>query len=218
MNLRITLDVLLDRLPDLRLAKAVEDHTAWLSVDYMQVGDEEHNLDQAYSFIVRLILELADESTLALFHPETGRMNYWNDEVIGNLLRPGGLENFTRMTEVPVSRVASDDEALAAATAKAKERWPEFLAAYEERTPDDSFGVKVPITAGGNTEHIWVAVTGLEPEYVHGTLGNDPLDLGDLKFGSVVEVPVDDVEDWYYTIGDVEPVGIFSLKAVTKEF
>ena len=99
-----------------------------------------------------------------------------------------------------------------AAVAEARTTWPQFVEAFKKRD-GENFGIKAPITANGRTEFIWVEVTGLEPEYIHGTLGNDPVDLGDLKYGSQVEVPLEDLNDWGY-IRNGEPVGMFTVKVL----
>ena len=54
------------------------------------------------------------------------------------------------------------------------------------------------MTHAGNTEFIWITVTGIEGDRVYGTLGNDPGNLGSLKFGSKVSVLVADLNDWCY--------------------
>lgn len=58
-------------------------------------------------------------------------------------------------------------------------------------------------------------MVGLEPNYIHGTLANDPVSLGDLKLGSPVEIPLADMQDWCYFQGD-EPIGLFSIVAVRE--
>jgi len=74
--------------------------------------------------------------------------------------------------------------------------------------------VKAGITVDDVTEFIWIEVLGLEPDFIHGTLANDPVDLGDLALGSRVEVPLADLSDWAYAKGDGPPVGLFSVQAV----
>ena len=44
---------------------------------------------------------------------------------------------------------------------------------------------------------------------ISGTLGNEPVDLGDLQLGSSVTFPEEDVNDWAYSKGD-ELIGLFS--------
>jgi len=102
--------------------------------------------------------------------------------------------------------------------AEARRRWPEFVEAFRAKA-GENFGVKAPLTVDDDREFIWIEVVGLEPDYVHGTLGNEPVALGWLKMGDRVEVPVKDVTDWAY-LRDGQPVGMFSVKvldAVAKE-
>ncbi|RYD55351.1 MAG: hypothetical protein EOP83_21690, partial [Verrucomicrobiaceae bacterium] len=61
------------KMPELRLRKAIEDHTAWLSVDLMSGFLGDLPVDVYYPYIFRLIRELADDDTLAIFRPETGQ-------------------------------------------------------------------------------------------------------------------------------------------------
>lgn len=65
------------------------------------------------------------------------------------------------------------------------------------------------------TEFIWLNVLGCEPRYVHGTLANTPVNLGDLKLHDQVEVPVDDIRDWGY-LSDGASIGFFSVTAIHK--
>ena len=102
------------------------------------------------------------------------------------------------------------------AVAEARDRWPEFVEAFHERREGEWFSVKVPVTVDGVTEFIWVEVTGIEPEYIHGTLGNDPVDLGGLKMGDVVEVPVAELNDWSIRYPDGDSHGMFTLEAIDR--
>ena len=210
-------DEVAEEIGELRLRRAILEHQAWLSVDLMVPVDEDLPLEDFYPLIIRLIYELAGDDVLAVLRPETGQINVWDDEVLGALLKPDGIEQFNRVDPfVPVVPVADDDPAMKAAVAEARERWPEFAEAFAKRGNDDAFSVKAPVTVGGNTEFIWIEVTGLEPEYIHGKLGNEPVALEGLQLGSVVEVPVADLNDWFYAIGEAEPVGLFTVKVVQE--
>ena len=59
-------------------------------------------------------------------------------------------------------------------------------------------------------------VFGLEPEYVHGHLINDPIHTTKLKKGSQVEVPAADVSDWVCPDSDGNPLGNFTQQAVAE--
>ncbi len=76
-------------------------------------------------------------------------------------------------------------------------------------------GVKVRLTVDEVTEYIWIKPIGFEPHFVHGTLANDPVDLGDLKIDDQVELPIEDVCDWGY-LQNGEPVGFYSVKAIQQ--
>ncbi len=102
-----------------------------------------------------------------------------------------------------------------AAVETARRRWPEFVEAFQTRSgnSEDKFSVKAPIESNGNVEFIWLDVIGLEPDYIHGTLANDPVDLGDLVLGSQVEVPVKDLNDWAF-FKDGVASGMFTVAAI----
>lgn len=213
------MEELLPKIHDLRLRKAVADHDAWLSVDLIGDGqdiDAEPDPAEFYPHIAKLIVELADEETLGIFQPDTSEINIWSNEVAEKMLSPDAYETFSEETNVPVIEIADDDPDLVASIEKARETWPEFVAAFQEKGRGcTNFGVKAEMTFEDEKEYIWLDVIGLEPRYVHGTLANDPVALGDLKLGSQVEVPLEDVQDWCY-LKNGEPVGLYSLAAVQK--
>jgi uncharacterized protein YegJ (DUF2314 family) len=101
------------------------------------------------------------------------------------------------------------------AVAQARSEWPRFVAAFEARA-GRNFAVKAPITHADNTEFIWIEVTALEGDRVYGELGNDPGNLGSLKFGSKVSVPLADLNDWCYMDEEGKLTGGFTVEAVQK--
>ncbi len=201
---------------ELRLRKAVADHEAWLSVDLISSENDGKDPSEYYPRIAKLIIELADEDTLAIFRPESNAINVWSEELVERLSRPNAHEEFASPTNVPVISISDDDPAMMAAVETAKRRWPDFVEAFKQkRSKESEFAVKVKLTIEDNTEFIWVDVIGLEPNYIHGKLANDPVDLGDLKLGSRVEVPISDVCDWCYFENEI-PIGLFSLEAIKQ--
>lgn len=201
-------------IPDLRLRKAVQEHQAWLSVDLLGSGDAESGQAASYAAIIRLIEALADETVLAVTRPATGQMCEWSDDVLEALLRPNGEASFHRSANIPIVEVSADDPAMKAAVAEARRCWPEFVSAFASRQPQDVFSVKAPVTRGETTEFIWLEVTGLEPDYIHGRLSNAPLALEGLKLGSQIEVPVSEINDWVCVTGDGGPKGGFTIQVV----
>jgi uncharacterized protein YegJ (DUF2314 family) len=202
----------LEYVQELRLRKAVEEHQAWLSVDLISLHDKNAAPESAYPRIARLIAELAGPDCVGLFQPGPGRISVW-DEALENKLRgPDCLEAFGVEANVPVIGVEDDDPRMKAAVEQARARWPEFVEAFQKRD-GENFSIKAPITADNRREFIWVEVNGLEPEYIHGTLANNPVDLGNLKMGDRVEVPLKDLNDWAF-LRNGEAVGMFTVKVV----
>jgi uncharacterized protein YegJ (DUF2314 family) len=116
---------------------------------------------------------------------------------------------------VPMIEVPPDDALMNEAVEKARQGWPRFVAAYEEGA-GETFSVKAPLTHADTTEFIWIAVTSLEGECIYGTLGNEPVDLGPLKLGSKVSVPVAELNDWIYIDRQGNMAGGFTIEAVQK--
>jgi uncharacterized protein YegJ (DUF2314 family) len=116
---------------------------------------------------------------------------------------------------LPIVEVSGDDPLMVKAVEKARESWPKFVAAYEADA-GENFSIKAPVTHGENTEFIWISVTAIEGDNVYGELANDPGDLGPLKLGSKVSVPVSDLNDWCYIDGDGNLKGGYTIEAVQK--
>jgi uncharacterized protein YegJ (DUF2314 family) len=93
------------------------------------------------------------------------------------------------------------DQEMAAAVAEAKRRWPEFLAAWKDRTPQGRFDVKASFAdaPGGEAELMWVGVQSLDGDAVRGILKNQPHNLKTIKSGDVVTVPAAQVVDFAFT-------------------
>jgi uncharacterized protein YegJ (DUF2314 family) len=205
------------KIPELRLRKIVEEHTAWLAVDLLHAFESELPADLHYPFIFRLIRELADDDTLAIFRPETGEINVWTAEVAARLGSYDPLEEFAKPVHSPVIEVSGDDPRMQAAVAEAQRRFPEFRERWAARAEGEGFLVKASIPKDGRegSEVIWIEVTGLEPDFIHGTLANQPVDLGDLNSGDAVEVPVGNLYDWAIAARDMDaPLGLFTEKVV----
>ena len=197
---------------DLRLKKAIEDHRAWMAVDYMHGFVPDRPREGYYLPIARLIAELADDSCLAIYHPESGRINVWDPGLKEALLGPDPLKHFSTPANPPVWNVKEGDREMAAAVAEARRRLPEFVDAFR-RQDGGRFSIKAPITAGGTTEHIWIEVDRIEDDRIGGTLGNEPVNLGGMKLGDRVDVAMAEVEDWVF-VRDGDPQGLFTAKTL----
>ncbi|MFN7140514.1 MAG: DUF2314 domain-containing protein, partial [Limisphaerales bacterium] len=208
------MEKLVEEVRELRLRKALEEHTAWLSVDLIRLTDESVPRESAYQAIGKLISELSGAGCLAILHPGSSAINVWDAELAEKLRGADVMEVFAESTGLPVVQVADDDPRMVAAVAQARSTWPEFVEAFKKRD-GENFAIKAPITVNERTEFIWIEVDGLEPEYIHGTLANDPVDLGNLKLGSRVEVPLKELNDWGF-IRHNEPVGMFTVKVLQE--
>lgn len=206
-----------ERIPDLRLRKAVSEHRAWLSVDLTSPFDSTLTPDLFYPYIFRLIRELADEDTLVIFRPETGEINIWSKEVADNLGSSDPLENFAVPVHSPVISVSDQDPRMKEAVEEARRNFGEFRLRWAERKEDAAFIVKASIQRGSRNEVIWLEVTGLEPDFIHGTLANEPVNLEGLKAGDTVEVPIADLYDWAIAGTGMEaPLGLYTEKVVRE--
>jgi uncharacterized protein YegJ (DUF2314 family) len=204
-----------ERMPELRLRKALEEHAAWISVDLMHgfVGDLPPDI--YYPYIFRLIRELADEDTLAILRPETGEINIWNDEVATRLGSMEPLEAFATPVHSPVISVSDQDPRMKDAVDEARGTFATFRENWAGRGSEDFFLAKVPLRDGENSEIIWIEVIGLEPEFIHGTLANEPVNVEGYHSGDRIEAPIKDIYDWAIAKqGADAPLGLFTEKVV----
>ncbi|MEZ0274606.1 MAG: DUF2314 domain-containing protein [Roseimicrobium sp.] len=197
------------KVPNLRFATIIREHSAWLAIDLMDGITAPQMRDRAYQMIGKGISALADDDTLALLCPQHNYFNLWSEELEKNLCGPNPLSAFKEEVKAPVIGV-QNSSTMEEAIAEARRRWPEFVEAFKARDPNDTrFIVKAAFITGEDTEHMWMEVFGVEPEYVHGHLVNEPIHHPTLKRGSQVEVPVSDISDWVFAKDD-EPVGNFT--------
>jgi len=109
---------------ELRFAQAVEDHKAWLSVDLMQSADPEANHSHLPQ-IAKLIAELAGPDCLAIYHPETHKINVWDSSLEDKLRGRNPLQDFASSAFVPVTEVEGEDPRIGTC-AGSRRRWPEL--------------------------------------------------------------------------------------------
>jgi uncharacterized protein YegJ (DUF2314 family) len=103
-----------------------------------------------------------------------------------------------------------------AAVDEANRRWPEFVAALQNRkAPDEIFAVKARFTEGEEEEFMWVSVDRIDGERILGRLENSPAMIKSLREGDLVTVPRENLNDWLYSSGG-EPVGGFTMKVMEE--
>ncbi len=80
---------------------------------------------------------------------------------------------------------------------------------------DGKFAVKAPFSDGTNTEYMWLLVTELDDQEIHGHLDSVPMNFVQLRAGDTVHVPISELSDWVYKLDD-ELVGGFSTKVIAQ--
>src|SRR6266478_6367177 len=201
-----------EHINELRLRKVVLEHRAWLSVDAYGMNEDE----DPYQYIGKLVASLVDTDCLALYSPATDQITIYDPAMEETLRGPQPLEVFDQNPFVPVTSISEDNPDFKAAVEEAKRRWPEFVAAFEKRQPDQVFGVKVPFQDGDDTEFMWISVSAIEGDSILGKLDNDPVDVKTVKAGDQVRIQLADLNDWAY-MEENEMKGGFTVKILTKQ-
>lgn len=204
-------------MPDLRLQTLFGQHRAWFSCDAMGVdaSTPEPEIRKWYQLLGKLIAELLDDNCLLIYLPDSDSLFPVNEESEAALRSDDPIEALQETITIPIIQVADDDPLMVQAVERAHKEWPRFLAAFEAKQ-GENFSVKAPVTAGGNTEYIWIEVTTIEGDRIYGKLGNDPANLGKLKLGSKVSLPKKQINDWAYLDGKGDLVGGFTIEAIKK--
>ncbi len=98
----------------------------------------------------------------------------------------------------PVYSFEGDDADMNAAVAKARDTIGTFISALENRKPSQTyFGVKKPYrTSDKDYEHIWIDHVSYDGAQFHGTIGNLPANVPELKMGQKVAVLRGEISDW----------------------
>lgn len=206
-----------EKVPNLRYAQIIRDHQAWLALDLVGGKNTTLQPEEAYRLIGKAISALADEDVMAILCPQHRFFNLWSAELETILCGDSPLDALQEEVKAPVIGVP-DGQVIENAIAEARRRWPEFVASFKSREPDDErFIVKAPFVGeNGHREHMWLQVFGLEPEYVHGHLVNHPMHTAKLKQGSQVEVPVAEVSDWVCPDAEGNALGNFTQQAIAQ--
>jgi len=72
-----------------------------------------------------------------------------------------------------------------------------FIDRLAHPSPAQSYaGVKVPLTEGAITEHVWMSHLSFDGSRFRGVLGNDPVDLHHVKLGDTLVAVRDSISDW----------------------
>lgn len=185
--------------PDLHLA--IVSHQAFLCAAALDIAPGSQPKTRPEAAVIRLIVELAEPETLAIFDPQTGQVSLWNDDVFMRFLRPGSSPHFSACSVPAEFRIDRSQATRSHFLRPALARFPEFKEAFSRRRSGEHFTVKALVTDGGRTECIWILVDALHQETVEGRLANHPVSLPSLRYGSLVAVRISDIQDWAYPSG-----------------
>lgn len=170
-------------------------HRAWVNINLMHGPPAGVSIAAAYQALGRLAAELLDRDTVGFCFPRQGVLGVVGEATPEFLRSPTLLADATWGAQGPVLQVGAHDEAMAAATARARAELPEFMRRF--RTGEGvRFAVKVPLTADGVTEHVWMEVRAIDEAWVEGTLSNAPEKIRGWAFGQPMKVALSEVEDW----------------------
>jgi len=204
-------DKLAKEIDDPELQQAVAANKAWMSIDW--VGKEEPaDLKAAYRDMGKIAAAMAAPDALAIYSPEEGQLSVFNDAVATAMKSDDPLVIFDGASDETVS-IRDNDPQIKAAQDKARKMWPDFTRAYEAKS-GSNFAVIGRIVEGENSEYMWLSVTSIDKDKVHGTLDNRPVALTSLKMGQELHINVSEVDDWIYIGADNVPVGGFTKEAM----
>jgi uncharacterized protein YegJ (DUF2314 family) len=213
-------DEVAEEVPELRRRKAVADHKAWLSMDLLMAGEDSPpdaaTLREIYGVIGKVIAELADDDCLALFAPEQSFLIPYSQDLLDRLRGPDVIAAIGDTPGVPVVPVGDNAVAMEVAEREARERFPEFVRLFEERSDRQTFAAKGRFEQNGENEFMWLKVTAIEGELIYGILDNDPVHCTRLRAGDRTTIKLDDLNDWVVTEGDTMRGG-FTIKVLAPE-
>jgi uncharacterized protein YegJ (DUF2314 family) len=200
-----------------RIRTAILEHTAWISCDLITWMDEDSDEAQADILIGQLLAEFADDNCLAVIDLlDQSVYPFIEEETEAALRSKNPRKALEELPYDPVITVSSDDPEMLAAVQTARDRWPEFVEAFENRTDGQHFAMKARFEENDFVEFMWVTVTAIEGELVLGVLDSDPADVRSIRCGDRVRVTLDNLNDWMYVSGDEEPIGGFTIAVLTK--
>lgn len=198
-----------------KLRQAIQAHRAWLSIDWAE-NEELADVKSVYQQLGKMAAALAGPDTLAVYSPDTDVLNVYDAALAESLKGEDPLTRFVPASVAPaVVSISNEDPRLKAAEAEAKKHWSDFVRAFREKR-GDHFAVKGRISEGEKAEYLWLSVTNIDGERVHGTLANAPVDLKGLKLGQDLHIKIDEVDDWLYVGPDKQPKGGFTQKALAE--
>lgn len=208
----------IDSVHDQRSKQALAEHKCWIAVDHIGEEPRKAELGATYGRIGRLLLELIDPTLCkAVLLPRQQRFYPWREGMDAALASEDVLAALNDVAHVPVTPVDGNSPEMKAAVAEAKQRWPEFEAAFQSKR-GDAFGVKFLLHGDDDDscEFPWMEVTGIHGKIIQGRLANEPIGRADLHEGSKVATCLAELNDWLYIDEQGEKHGGFTIPVLMK--
>src|SRR5690606_10927354 len=103
-----------------------------------------------------------------------------------------------------------------AAIDSARASVPRFIRVLAAPTTRDALlTIKVPLSDGRSTEHVWISDLRITAGMIEGTIDNDVTSVSGFVRGQLVRVPTDSISDWMAITGG-RVLGGFSLRALRE--
>jgi uncharacterized protein YegJ (DUF2314 family) len=98
---------------------------------------------------------------------------------------------------------------------KARDTFAIFLDRLTKKKSQQTlFSIKKPYpTPDGGNEHIWIGVSSYDGSRLHGTIGNTPVNIRNLKEGDSVAVLPSEISDWMI-LEDGKIVGGYTFRVI----
>lgn len=206
---------------DERARDAYKAHNAWISIDALGLKKTPSAAIRAqiYNKILgKLAAELLDDESLLLYLPREERFGLNTPEAAQLLAGEKVSEVFADDSlQEPIIHVGNDEQAINAAIAKAREKLPEFVAAFNRLGEASTGLVKGKFTApDGAVEYMWIKVTAASPTAITGEVVNRPAHKALPRQGTIVDLTPEDVGDWAYVDEKKKPHGMFVERILRK--
>jgi uncharacterized protein YegJ (DUF2314 family) len=115
-----------------------------------------------------------------------------------------------------VTYVAADDPKMNAAIDKARATINTFIVVLKNpKAGQTQFSVKMPVTDGKQTEHMWLFPVSYDGKKFHGTINNDPELVKNVKLGQKVSIETSQISDWMY-VENGKLVGGYTLRVLRE--
>lgn len=203
-----------DRVPtgDWRMDGVILKHEAAILIDCWGAPPG-RTREESTDLMGQIVAALNDETTLAVYGFHTQRLNVMDEKLLGMLAEGRGREAMESNTSDAIVGIHNEDELMNAAIEEARTRWPEFVAHFAGRGPDDAFLIKARFGDDDGAEHMWFTVDAADDEGAGGILQSQPFVLPRPRQGDAVRVERERISDWIASVGGTA-YGNFSDTAI----